>query len=333
MFLIIAAVGRGHGVVSLAVKSLAITVAKGGAAYVIARRAEPGLRLGFSLVTRATLRRTMSYGSFVGGLRLLSVVYSQMDRAIIAIVVTVAAVSRYEVAFRVQSIATLVLVMSSSAVLPAAAYNAARGDVAKQRELFLRGSKYAVALVVPVTLAALVYARALIINWVGDDYAAMATATRVFLVLPMLSCVNQVGVTMLIGLGYARRVLVLQAMSVGVNLVASIALAFPLGVTGVVVGTVIGTAIVWIPYIHLQLQTFDVGLWEWTQRVIVPNAGGAFAQLLFGIATLAWATHLDSLAAVAIVCVLACAINAGVFVTLGLARDERRHLISRLLLR
>ena len=54
------------------------------------------------------------------------------------------------------------LVTASSAVIPAAAYTAARADKAVQRELYVRGTKYAVALVVPITLAALVYTRLLV---------------------------------------------------------------------------------------------------------------------------------------------------------------------------
>src|SRR5205807_2247331 len=100
----------------------------------------------------------------------LSVIYGQMDRAIIGIALVTAAVSRYEIAYRIEALATLALVVASSSVFPAAAYNAARGDVERQRALFLRGSKYAVALAAPVALGAMFFARYLILGWVGRGY-------------------------------------------------------------------------------------------------------------------------------------------------------------------
>jgi len=327
--LVVVAVLQGHGVVALATTSLAIAVAKAVGAYSLAHLSQPGLRLRPRFVDRATFRKTLSYGSFVGGLRALSVIYSQMDRAIIGIAIAVAAVANYEVAFRIQSIATLTLVMASSAVLPAAAYNAVRGDSDKQRELYLRGSKYAVALVVPVSLAVLLYAPLLIDTWVGSRYSPMAGPTRLFLIVPLFTCLNQVGVAMLIGLGSVKRVVALQVVNVGLNLALSIALAPHLGVAGVVLGTLIGNAVVWLPYVRLLLRTFEVDVRSWLRRIVAPNVPGAVVQVALGVATLRLVSNVDQLWQVLSLCAASALVNVLLFVRLGLEAGERRHLIDR----
>ena len=326
---VIAAVSDGHGVVAMAMISLVVAGLRAVAALVVAHRAQVGLELRPGFVSWQRLRTSSSYGSYVGGLRLLGVVYGQMDRFIIGIAVAVSAVATYEVAYRMQSIAILVLTMASSAVLPAAAYNAARADTDKQRELYLRGTKYTFALVLPVTIAAFLYAEPLIRVWVGSHYVSMTTPTRLFLIFPAFACANQVGVSMLVGLGRVRRVLLYQFVAVALNLVVSLALAPSLGIRGVIIGTLVGGLSTWYPYLRLLLGTFETDLRAWTRRCVRPSIPGAAAQVALGLLSLRWAAHLDRLWQVLLLCGASCGLNLGLFVFAGLERPERRHLIER----
>ena len=327
--LVVVAVLRGHGVVALGVITLIAAAVRSVATIVVAYRVTPGLHLRPRFVTRAVLRATLGFGSLVGGLRVLTVIYAQMDRVIIAIAISVTAVAGYEVVFRIQSLTTLALVMASSAVVPAAAYNATRGDHQRQRELFLRGTKYAMAISLPVCIAALLYARLLIVSWVGAKYATETAAARIFLLFPIFASVNQVGVAMLIGLGRVRRVLLLQVIAVGVNLGLSVTLAGPLGITGVVIGTCVGGFVVWLPYLHTLLTTFGVAMHDWWSRAIRPNVPGAVVQGGVGLLTLSWWSKIDSFWVVGMIFTASCALNVATFVLVGMDITEREHLWSR----
>jgi O-antigen/teichoic acid export membrane protein len=273
-----------------------------------------------------TLRQTFAYGSLLTVLRVLSVIYAQMDRAVIGIALAAAAVARYEIAFRIESVATLALTVASSSVFPAAAYNAARGDVDKQRALYLRGSKYAVALAVPVTLAAMIYARYLILAWVGHRYVGMTTAAQLFLAFPLFWCVHQVGIPMLIGLGRVKPVVGLQLACTVVNLIASIVLVSYFGILGAIAGTIIGFGIVWWPYLRLTISTFEVTGGWWFRQIVAPNLPGAFVQVAFGALTIAIAAQHHTLWAVLLLCLASAAANLAVFALVGLDRAERSNL-------
>lgn len=327
---VIVAVALGHGVVALAVISLLLTVCKTAGAFVVAHRVQPGLMVRPQLANRKTLRRTFTYGSGLTLLRLLSVVYAQMDRAIIGIALAVAAVASYEVAFRIESVATLVLVTASSTVIPATAYSAARGDPSKQRELYLRGTTYTIALVVPIVLSAMIYAHLLIGAWVGDGYADMTGPARLFLICPIFWGFQQVGVAMFLGLGLVRRVLLLQALSVLLNLVASLVLVRSLGISGVILGTVIGAGALWIPYTWMFMTTFRVPFGSWLRRVALPNIPGPLAQVVVALLTLPWANRLESLWSVGLLCAASCAIGFGVFALVGVRSGERSQLLAQL---
>ena len=327
--MIVIVVLDGHSVAALGVVTLAAAAVRAVASFVVAHRVAPGLRLRLSNVSGPTLHRVLSLGGLVSGLRVLTVIYAQMDRVIIAMVLAVASIASYDVAFRMQSVATLVLVTASSAVVPAAAYNAMRSDHDRQRELYLRGTKYAIAITVPVCIAGLLYARPLMVGWVGEAFAPDATAARLFLVFPIVACVNQVGIAMLIGLGRVHRVLLYQAIGVGTNLVVSVVLAQPLGIRGVVIGTLVGGLVVWVPYLRLLLRTFGVRLAELSRIAFRPALLPAVAQIALGVATLRWFSTIDSLAPAAAVSALSCAVFALGFARTGLDPDDRAALLRR----
>ena len=321
--MVVVVVTDGRGVVALGVITLLAAAVRSVASLIVAHRVVPGLLVRPRFVSAATLRQIMSLGGLVSGLRLLTIIYAQMDRIIIATILTVASIASYEVAFRMQSIATLVLVTASSAVVPAAAYNAMRADHHRQRALYLRGTKCAVTLTVPVCIAGLLYAHPLMVGWVGTAFAPDTAAARLFLVFPLVACVNQVGIAMMIGLGRVRRVLLYQAIGVGVNLVLSISLASRLGIKGVVVGTLVGGVVMWVPYLRLLLTTFRVRLAELWVGSIRPAVPAGIVQATLGVVTMSWFDGLHSLAAAVAVSGLSCALFAAVFALTGLDQADR----------
>jgi O-antigen/teichoic acid export membrane protein len=322
-----AAVVLGHGIVALAVISLAVAIVSAFASWAAARRAQPELTIRLALATKATLVGMLRYSSSLLALRTLSVLYRQMDKAIIGIVLVAAAVAEYEVAYKIHAAAALVLSIAPSAVMPAAAYVGAAGDRKRLRALYVRGTKYALAMSLPVTIAGLLYTRPLIATWVGSGYEHLTGVTRLFLIYPAIVVVHTIGVTMLFGLGRMKGLLRLNLLAVGVNLAVSLALVRPLGIAGVVWGTLAGYVVVWLPYLRLFLREFDVRLRAWFSEVIWPNLPGAAVQLALGIATLGFADRLGQLWQVLALFSLSCVASIATFLAL-LPPAERSRLVA-----
>lgn len=327
----IVAVRQGHGVVALAALSLAVAVVRAIVALALAHRTQPGLRLRPANVGRSTLRELLGFGSMIGGLRLLSVVYGQMDRIIIGTALGVTAVATYEVSYRIFMLATIALTITSSAVVPAAAFTAARRHTDTLRNLYLNGTKLGMAFALPVTIGAIIYTGPLIETWVGAEYRGAMGATRLFLLFPVLTSANQVGTAMATVLGRVRQILVLQTVAVTTNLVVSVLLAPRYGITGVIAGTCIGGTVVWYPYVRLLHGTFEVASGEWFRRTILPNVPGALAQVAFGAITLAALPHVDALWQALGLYGLSCAVSMAAFALVGLDRAERRRLVGTVL--
>ena len=318
----------GHGVVALAAVSLGVAVVMAGVAVRLAQRACPGLRLSWRLVDVAAGRAMGREATGFLTLRVSSIVYSQMDRVIVGVMLGAAAVANYEVAYKLHALAAMVLALAPSALMPAASYLGARGDTDRLRVLYVRGTRLAVAATSAVTLSAMIFARPLLIAWVGEDYAGLAGTTRLYLVYPILVSIHVIGLTMLVGLGRLRQVATLSLCSVGLNLVLSIILVRQLGLIGVVWGTTIGYLVLWVPYLRIMTRELGVRISEFLASVIWPVVPGILAQVGVGLVMLRALPADPGLIAVLGAMALGGAVNLACFALLGIDRDERRSLLA-----
>ena len=139
--------------------------------------------------------------------------------------------------------------------------------------LLIRGTRYTLALSMPVTIAAMILARPLIVAWVGRAYATLSGPAQLFLTYQLLSCTATIALTILIGIGRMRGGDRLRHAGSRVNLIVSIALAKPLGVSGVIIGTLVGYGITAPLYIRLVLRgACDGDREHFSVRAILPIA-------------------------------------------------------------
>jgi O-antigen/teichoic acid export membrane protein len=322
----------GHGVRAIAAASLVGACLTLGYSIWAVHRIQPDLRVARRRVDVRTIRELFSYGAWFTVMRVAGVVYGQMDRIIVGSAISIAAVARYDVPYKIHAIAALVLALAPSAVMPASALLQAQDDKDRLRSLYLRGSRYSVAACTPIAVAAMIYARPLIRTWIGsDEFVSLTDETRVFLLYPVFVSFHVIGATMLVGMG---RVRVLASLAVGstvVNLIASIVLVGPLGLKGVIVGTQIGYASVWIPYLIVSLRALGVSVLEWRREILFPNLLAPTAQVLVGVASARLVNGFDQFWMVALAIIVNAGIGIGVFAFIVMGAGERRTLMASVL--
>ena len=144
----------------------------------------------------------------------------------------------------------------------------------------------------------MVLARPLIIGWVGPAYASMSGPTQLFLVYQLVASSATIANTMLIGMGRAKAVTLYATVAVVVNLVISVALAQRLGISGVIIGTLVGFGITAPLYVRLVLRELSMSVREFAREAILPIVPWAlvFAAIVAGTTQLVQPTHLYSVA-------------------------------------
>jgi O-antigen/teichoic acid export membrane protein len=248
-------------------------------------------------VTIESLRGFLSLSAylFVAGIADL-VIYS-LDRAVLATFRSAATVGLYEAPVRVHNVLQQVHTSLVTPVVPAAARYVAEHDVQRTRELLLRGARYTLAAVVPLTLVVMILATPILKVWLGAKFTTAATAMVVLASYWLLNGGSGVPGRMLIAAGRARAVTIYAASVAAVNLALSLALAPSLGLNGVVLGTTIAYALGFPFFMRLVLSTFPVTLGDFVREVWLP-AYVTGAVIAVGLLVVRLTLPLDTVAAV-----------------------------------
>lgn len=298
--------------------------------FVAARLLCPEMHISPRLVHRDALRPLARFSGWVFIARINGVIWSQMDTIILQVVIGVSVLAGYSFAARLQSAVSYPLSLTAAAVVPAAANLLALESTGRLRELLVRGTRYTLALSLPVTIAALILARPLLIAWVGPKYASFSGPAQLFLTYQLVTCTATIASTMLVGMGRVRQVTKYVTIAVAINLVISIVLAKPLGVSGVIIGTLVGYGISGPLYIRLILRELSMGLGEFVRRAIIPILPWA---LIFAavIALTAFVFPPKGLIALVLCCIPATLIYLAGVARFGMTGEERTALFGFLL--
>ncbi len=306
---------------ALAVTSLGALVAY----WILAHRAVTGLRASPFGARRSELTRLVRFGGEVLWLRVTSTVYNQMDRMIVGIALGPRSVALYEIANKVQAGAGAIASVSVSAVVPAAA--SLRRETAVLRDMYVRGSCYATAASLPFAVGAFIFAKPLLLSWIGPSAAPAVDGARLFVVYGAIQVVHNVGSTMVYGLGRIRFLLIVHTAGTLVNLGASIVLVRSLGFSGVIAGTLLASGLAWPLYLWNYLDVFDCSLHTWLRRLVAPNLPGLALQV--GVSLALYVTvgqHTRSLALAILLLALSVAVSLLAFVTIGVRGRDRSAL-------
>jgi O-antigen/teichoic acid export membrane protein len=320
---------QGWGIVGLAAALAASSLTALIAYWILAHRAIAGLRASPFGLRRAELVRLVRFGGGVFAMRLVSTVYNQMDRAIVGIVLGPRPVGLYEIAYKVNLGVATVSSVSVSAVVPAAATQ--RRDALLLRDMFVRGSCYSTAAAAPFAVAVFIFAKPLLLSWIGPSAIPAVGAVRLFAAYEAMQMVNNVGSTMLYGLGRIRFPLLVIAAATLLNLILSIALVRPLGFSGVIVGTLIANGLAWPLLLWYYLRMFDCSLLMWLRRLVGPNLPGLALQV--GVSLALYVTvgqHTRSFIVVIAICAASVGVSLATFVLLGLRGEDRRAFLDTL---
>ncbi len=236
---------NGWGIVGLAVMTASASVFRFICYSYFAFHLRQPMKFQRSLVSKNGLKNVIRDGLHLNGLKVVSIVYGQMDRTIIALMLSVSVITTYDISFRFLAIATLILTTASSAVIPATAKAHELDKFTSNRILYLRGSFLTAAAVAPICIGAILYAPDLIEFWVGPGHLDAVTPARLFLIFPIMASTNQIGIAMLTGIGKSKEVLRYSMVSIAFNLFFSILLGNLIGVRGVVLGTLLGNGLTW----------------------------------------------------------------------------------------
>lgn len=261
-----------------------------------------GLRFHFrrAAVTRQQARGLLPTAGHLLTIELATLVIYGLDRVILGVSRSASAVGLYEGPIRAHNVFYALNGALGVTALPAAARYAAEPDPRRLRELVLRGSRYTLALVVPLAVTAMALAGPLLETWLGPEFRVGAPALTILVSYWLLYGSLSVTPAFLVGAGRAREAARVIVAVAAANLALSVALTPALGLEGPALGTLIPYVLAFPLLVRLALSTVPVGLGELAREAWLPayGLGVVLAAVLVGLRL---ATPLD--AGVPVVCV------------------------------
>jgi O-antigen/teichoic acid export membrane protein len=317
-----------EGPIVLMIGSCTASFLGGVANSLLARRTLSGVKVSVFHATWSEMREIFRFSWAIFASQLAGViVYQQTDKVVIGMFVGPVGITRYDAAGKFQGLISQATGITVSAVMPMASQLDAeqRGDTLKS--LFLRGTKYSLALISPVVVVLMVVARPLLQGWLSNNFSAtvyvgMALSAQILISHQVLTIGTVLGDQIIIGLGKLPKRLPYIGALAALNLTISLVLVRSLGILGVVLGTAIPYFLDYPLHMRLLLKEIDVPVSRWLRETVLP----VYPLLVVPIAA-SWALLLTPLAAtlwgIAVIGVISVGLYWIAIYGVGLTAQER----------
>lgn len=267
-----AVVYAGEGPAVLLAALGAVGIAGAAAACALAYRELGAVRLSVKLVNRKTLAVIFGFSWILFVIQIATLAGDQQtDRLVLAVFSGAAAVGIYEAVAKLNGLVSLLAGLPTAALMPAASHLDAQSRLPQLRELYLRGTKYTAAFVLPITVGLIVLAQPLLLTWLGPQFAANSVSAQVFLLVWLVFPNLAVAFAIFVGTGRLHFLLAFTSVHAVLNLALTLLLVRPLGVLGVVLGTVITEFVMFPVGMWYTLKILEVGPAEYVRRVVLPT--------------------------------------------------------------
>jgi O-antigen/teichoic acid export membrane protein len=169
--------------------------------------------------------------------------------------------------------------------VPTASRYVATGDRRRLRELAVRGTRYTLALYVPLCVTLMALAEPILDVWLGDRYGEGATALAILVSYWLLWGGLLVTPGFLVGSGRAREIGLVYAGVAVANLVLALVLTPELGLEGPALATAVPFVVAFPIALRVALGASGASAGELARRAWAPNyvLGGILAGLLVAV--------------------------------------------------
>jgi O-antigen/teichoic acid export membrane protein len=259
--------------VLLAVIQLAGLLFDFSLSWLLIRRRYPHLRVSLKDFDRAMLRRIFSFSVYVLLLGTGARLSFETDALVIGAVLGVAAIPAYAIANSLVVYLVDFVIGIAAVVSPMATTMVSANRTDELRDLFLKWSKVALSLTVAAGAFLIVLGPRFIAWWIGPEYEA--TAGPVLQILMASSFVflpaRGVALPILMGIGKPKAPTIAFLAAGLLNLVLSLLLAGPWGLTGVAIGTAIPNVLFAMVVVTLACRELDITVPQYL-RYVAPRA-------------------------------------------------------------
>jgi len=319
----------GYGLIGLVVATTTVRVLTYWVYRANAYRVFPALTISLSNFRASRLRELTSFSVFMMLIDWANRINYSVDVIVIGIVLDISAVAVWSVAQRLAEATQRLTNQLNDILFPNVVDHSTSSRHDRLQMLFLVGTRFSLATVVPIGVALVLMGDLLVKAWVGPDFSGSVVVLQLLALTVIVRVGSAVSGTVLKGAGAHRFVAYANVVTAVVNLPLSIVLAHWLGLAGVAVGTLVPVCITCM-FVIFPAGCRRAGLpiaraladavWPavWPAAVMA-----AYLEITHPLVRVSLVPVLANMAASALV-------YAAVFFAFGVSAVERRFVLSRL---
>jgi len=268
---VVAVLLLGGGVVSIVAVNIPVILATQVVSVRFIKRTAPELRFGWRGAKRSWVRPILSFSSSLFVIDMATRLQTKTDEMVIGVFLPVSSITPYSLARRLSEVAQILTDQFMKVLLPLASELHAGNDLARLRSLYITGTRLALAIYLPVGCVLVIFASEILSFWVGAAYAEYSHLVIILTLASLIVTSQWPAGSILQGIARQRPLAVMATCSGLANLALSIALIYPLGLTGVALGTLIPTSIECIGFVlPYALRVIGVRATEALKEILLP---------------------------------------------------------------
>ncbi len=277
------------------------------------------------------LREAASFGATQLVINVAALVYLRTDPIVVNLVLKdTMQVSYYGIALKISETLYLLTKQVVNVLSPYVAELKGKDDFWAIRNVLLRGSKYAWAITIMITVVIYTLGTHLIVTWMRSEHFVKAGPVLIILVTAMsISMLQEVASMVLAMTGFHKMAAKAAVLGIAVNIGFSFLLGYWIGLNGVAYGTLLTAILVNLLYVvRMACAKFRVDLKDYLLGVLFPAVIPALAQL---VVTLGMIRVLPPLTLMHVVVdsLPGMAVFTALFILISLERTERQKLLSK----
>lgn len=261
----------GYGFVAIIIMEATVHLVAGLLQVRWVRQELPRLALDLRSATWDEVRYLTSFGLQVTLTGIFVLIVEQTDRLVIGTFRPIAEVTLFSAAWKLYALAYTIPTTLVQALTPLAANLHGGGDEEQLRAVFVRMSKYTVAVAYPLIFGIGLAGGWLLDVWMGDRFLGVLPVLRTLLLSLAVTAFNHPGYSVIIGTRKVGRQMWLYNAPLAIlNLGLSLWLVHRLGILGVALGTAIPAVLLEYPFLRLVTSLVGMTVGEFVKKAVRP---------------------------------------------------------------
>lgn len=233
----------GYGLPGLMVNNALILAISGTINFIVAFRLLPNPKVNPFLLDKKIFKMLFGFGIKRWVTRIEDIVTFQTDKLLISYFLSLSLIGYYQLGYLIVSKAREIPSLLISAIVPAAS----ELEVGQRREeiikLYLRGTKYLLAIAFPIFFFVFTAADLIVFAWLGENFSNVVLVIQIFAPSFLIMSLFTMGSAIAVGIGKPEFQMKAGGGQAILNLILSIILIIKMGFVGILLATLISVTV------------------------------------------------------------------------------------------